>query len=120
MSFTTSFKQEFCYDDRWQEAHRVLHRFPDRIPIICERYDYYDYECPNIDKRKYLVPKNLTIGQFLLVIRKRIKIEPEKAIYFIVNQTIPPSTSTLLDIYNQHKDLDGFLYIKYTYENVFG
>jgi GABA(A) receptor-associated protein len=120
MSYTISFKKEFSYGDRWDEAQRVLNNFPDRIPIICERQECFDCDCPNIDKRKYLVPKNLTIGQFLLVIRKRIKIEPEKAIYFIVNQTIPPSQSKLIDVYNQHKDPDGFLYIKYTYENVFG
>ncbi len=120
MSYTISFKKEFSYGDRWDEAQRVLYKFPDRLPIICERYECYDCDCPNIDKRKYLVPKNLTIGQFLMVIRKRIKIEPEKAIYFIVNQTIPPSQSRLMDVYNQHKDSDGFLYIKYTYENVFG
>jgi GABA(A) receptor-associated protein len=120
MSYTVSFKKEFSHEDRWDEAQRVLQKFPDRVPIICERYEFTDCNCPNIDKRKYLVPNNLTIGQFLMVIRKRIKIDPEKAIYFIINKTIPPSRSTMIDIYKQHKDSDEFLYIKYTYENVFG
>jgi GABA(A) receptor-associated protein len=120
MYYTVSFKKEFSYSDRWDEAQRVLHNFPERIPIICERHECADYNCPNIDKRKYLVPHYLTIGQFLLVIRKRIKIDSDKSIYFIINQTIPPSQSRLIDVYNQHKDSDGFLYIKYTYENVFG
>lgn len=120
MSYTVSFKKEFSYDDRWQEAQRVLHQFPDRIPIICEKHKNAEPDCPDIDKRKYLVPNNLTVGQFLIVIRKQIRIEPEKTIYFIVNNTIPPSQNRMIDIYNQHKDTDGFLYIKYTYENVFG
>lgn len=115
-----SFKKEFSYGDRWDEAQRVIHKYPDRVPIICEKYECTDCNCPYIDKRKYLVPKNLTIGQFLVVIRKRLKIDHEKSIYFIINKTIPPSRNLLGDIYNQHRDDDGFLYIKYTYENVFG
>ena len=31
-----------------------------------------------IDKKKYLVPMDLTVGQFVYVIRKRIKLSPEK------------------------------------------
>ena len=120
MTYRLPFKKEFSYADRWDEAQRMLHRFPDRIPIICEKHQCADYDCPTIDKRKYLVPNHLTIGQFLLVIRKQLKLEPEKSIYFIINQTIPPSRSTISEIYNNHKDVDGFLYIKYTYENVFG
>ncbi len=120
MYFRTPFKKEFSYEDRWDEAQRILYKFPDRKPIICEKHECAEIDCPNIDKRKYLVPNYLTIGQFLMVIRKQIKIEPEKSIYFIINHTIPSSVCTISEIYNQHKDIDGFLYIKYTYENVFG
>jgi GABA(A) receptor-associated protein len=115
-----SFKKEFSYGDRWDEAQKVLYNYPNLIPIICEKHENAEYDCPSIDKRKYLVPKNLTIGQFLVVIRKRIKLDPEKAIYFVIKNIIPSSQSEMIDMYNLYKDQDGFLYIKYTYENVFG
>jgi GABA(A) receptor-associated protein len=51
-----------------------------------------------IDKKKYLVPADLTVGQFVYVIRKRIKLSPEKAIFIFVNEILPPTAgkSTLV------------------------
>lgn len=43
---------------------------------------------------RYLVPGDLTVGQFVYVIRKRIKLTPEKAIFIFVNNVLPP-TGTL-------------------------
>jgi GABA(A) receptor-associated protein len=73
-----------------------------------------------IDKIKYLVPKDLTVGQFLYVIRKRMRLSSEKALFVFVNNTMPPTTQMVGDIYNRHKDSDGFLYLYYSYENTFG
>lgn len=74
----------------------------------------------DIDKKKYLVPADLTCGQFLYVIRKRLKLEPEKAIFLFVDGKIPATTAFLNTIYEEHKDPDGFLYMSYSDENVFG
>ena len=41
--------------------------------------------------RRYLVPADLTVGQFVYVIRKRIKVSPEKAIFMFVKNTLPPT-----------------------------
>ena len=60
------------------------------------------------------------MGQFLYVVRKRLKLPPEKAIFLFVGNTIAPSTSSINEIYNYNKDGDGFLYITYGLENVFG
>lgn len=65
---------------------------------------------PDIDKKKYLVPSDLTVvrpvrdsdanvlrffdglqGQFVYVIRKRIKLQPEKGVFIFVNKTLPPT-----------------------------
>jgi len=40
---------------------------------------------------RYLVPADLTVGQFVYVIRKRIKLSPEKAIFIFVNNVLPPT-----------------------------
>jgi GABA(A) receptor-associated protein len=54
------------------------------------------------------------------VIRKRLKLPAEKAIFLFVDGKIPATTSMLSNIYDQHKDKDGFLYMSYSDENVFG
>ena len=38
----------------------------------------------------------------------------------MVNNTICPSNIPICNVYNDHKDEDGFLYVKYTGENTFG
>jgi len=60
-----------------------------------------------------LVPSDLTVGQFCYVIRKRIKLAPEKAIFIFVNEVLPPTAALMSSIYDEHKDEDGFLYITY-------
>jgi GABA(A) receptor-associated protein len=40
---------------------------------------------------RYLVPADLTVGQFIYVVRKRIKLSPEKAIFVFVKNTLPPT-----------------------------
>ncbi|KAG7812086.1 hypothetical protein KL921_001318 [Ogataea angusta] len=101
-----------------QKASRIRGKFLDRIPVICEKVEESDI--PEIDKRKYLVPSDLTVGQFVYVIRKRIQLPSEKAIFIFVNDILPPTASLMSTIYEQYKDEDGFLYILYSGENTFG
>ena len=57
----------------------------------------------------------------MYVIRKRIKISPEKSIYLFVDNKVIPATSSVLGvIYKMYKDDDGFLYIGYGGESTFG
>mmetsp|Transcript_44699 Transcript_44699/g.121830 ORF Transcript_44699/g.121830 Transcript_44699/m.121830 type:complete len:87 (-) Transcript_44699:451-711(-) len=60
-----SFKSEHPIDRRKSEAERIRSKYPDRIPVICEKADKSDI--PDIDKKKYLVPADLTVGQFMYV-----------------------------------------------------
>ena len=69
---------------------------------------------------RYLVPSDLTVGQFVYVIRKRIELPPEKAIFIFVSNVLPPTASLMSEIYADQKDEDGFLYITYSGENTFG
>ena len=40
---------------------------------------------------RYLVPADLTVGQFVYVVRKRIKLSAEKAIFIFVKNILPPT-----------------------------
>ena len=66
------------------------------------------------------MPVDLTVGQFVYVIRKRIKLPSEKAIFIFVNDILPPTAALISTIYEEHKDDDGFLYVLYSGENTFG
>jgi len=112
------FKKNRTVFQRIQESSRILAKYPDRCPIICYTEDK---SLPLLDKHKYLVPMDLTMGQFSYVIRKRIKLNPEKAIYmFVNNQYLMPSSAIIQELYEKNKDEDGFLYISFSSENTFG
>ncbi|KAG2262267.1 hypothetical protein Bca4012_013087 [Brassica carinata] len=81
----TSFKLEHPLERRQIEASRIRDKYPDRVPVIVEKAERSDV--PNIDKKKYLVPADLTVGQFVYVVRKRIKLSAEKAIFVFVKNT---------------------------------
>ena len=112
------FHDKHPFDKRKSESDRILQKYPDRIPIIVQNAQ--ESLLPEIDKKKYLAPHDLTIGQFMYVIRKRVRLEPEHAIFMFVNNTLP-STSTLLStIYKEQKHDDGFLYLDISGESTFG
>lgn len=62
----------------------------------------------DLDKKKYLVPSDLTVGQFYFLIRKRIHLRPEDALFFFVNNVIPPTSATMGSLYQvQHLNDDA-------------
>ncbi|GJW06658.1 retrotransposon protein, putative, ty1-copia subclass [Tanacetum coccineum] len=108
------FKQEHDLEKRRAEAARIRDKYPDRIPVIVEKGERSDV--PNIDKKKYLVPADLTVGQFVYVIRKRIKLSAEKAIFIFVDNALPPTGAIMSSIYEEKKDEDGFFVDQGLYE----
>ncbi|EPB65994.1 microtubule associated protein 1A/1B, light chain 3, partial [Ancylostoma ceylanicum] len=55
----------------------------------------------DLDKKKYLVPSDLTVGQFYFLIRKRIHLRPEDALFFFVNNVIPQTMTTMGQLYQK-------------------
>ena len=114
----TKFIKSHSLEQRKVESSRIRNKYPNRIPIIIEPSS--DCSLPNIDRKKYLVPEDLTLGQFMYIIRKRIELGPEKAIYLFVGNIIPTTSQYVSVLYSEHKNEDGFLYITYSGENTFG
>jgi len=116
-----NFKQIHTVQTRKEEAQRIFAKFPGRIPIIVERAPSAVKTMPLIDKQKFLVPADLTLGQFTFVIRKRMELPSERALFLFVNNTLPTTGSLIREIYGHHYDQeDGFLYVTYCGENTFG
>ena len=54
------------------------------------------------------------------MIRNKLRIPPEKGLFLSVNGTIPSSSYEMSIVYDFNKDIDGYLYVLYTFENAFG
>ena len=118
MSQYNRFKSEFSYEKRLEESSKIKQKHPDRIPIIVTKGK--NCRLKEMDKYKFLAPYDLTLGQFLVVIRKRIQLDNTEALFVFINNTLINTSQSLGSIYDTNKDKDGFLYMTYCNENVFG
>tara|TARA_B000000557_G_scaffold141980_1_gene115254 strand:- start:20 stop:373 length:354 start_codon:yes stop_codon:yes gene_type:complete len=116
----SKFRQKFSFNKRLDESIRMHQKYPDRVCVIVEK-SKNSINIPDIDRTKFLIPKDLTVGNFMYVIRKRIHLSPEKSIYLFINNLVMPTISTTFaELYDSHKHKDGFLYIYYAGESTFG
>ncbi|XP_005106280.1 gamma-aminobutyric acid receptor-associated protein-like 2 [Aplysia californica] len=112
------FKEEHTLEVRSRESSKIRAKYPERIPVIVEKEPKSPIQ--SIDKRKFLVPNDISVAQFMWIIRKRIQLASEKAIFLFVGKVLPQSSASMGQVYEDHKDEDGFLYIAYSGENTFG
>ena len=66
------------------------------------------------------MPRHLHMSQLIMLIRKNIQIDSNKAIFIFIDNILVPTNSTIESIYHNHKDPDGFLYVSYSCETTFG
>ena len=117
----SKFINRYSFFERTGETSRIMKRYPDRFPVICEK-NIYDVTCPDIDKHKYLVPYNITVGQFMYVIRKQIRLPSSDTLFMFVGseRTILSPNTEMSEAYYRFRNIDGFLYVMYSKENAFG
>eukprot|EP00930_Biecheleria_cincta_P082266 TRINITY_DN72029_c0_g1_i1.p2 TRINITY_DN72029_c0_g1~~TRINITY_DN72029_c0_g1_i1.p2 ORF type:complete len:143 (+),score=25.29 TRINITY_DN72029_c0_g1_i1:57-431(+) len=115
------------FEKRVAEAQRILGKYPDRVPVICEKSGRCSL--PEIEKKKFLVPGTMLCGEFKYIVHKHIQqasggqgISADQAIYLFASQgKVSMKTGALMsEAYANHKDDDGFLYITYSAENTLG
>lgn len=100
-----------------KEVEVIKQKYPTYIPIIVHPKNKV-----SLAKRKFLVGGEITVGQFLCILRKKIAhLKPSEAIFLLVNNTVPLQTLTLAAIYNQNVDpCTNMLRITVCKENTFG
>jgi GABA(A) receptor-associated protein len=111
------FKELHSFEDRCVESDKIMKKYPERIPIIVEKGAC---QLQEIGKNKFLVSREMTVSQFVFMIRKRIKLEPSQSLFVLMNQRVAAGSSPIGSLYDEYKDTDGFIYMVYTSENTFG
>ena len=94
---------------------RIKEKYPERYPVIVNKSEKCN-SIGDIDKTKFLVPGDLTVGQFVYIIRKRIKLSQETALFIFCNDKLPPTAKLMSQICNN----DTYTYMYYSSENTFG
>ncbi|XP_063851488.1 microtubule-associated proteins 1A/1B light chain 3C-like isoform X1 [Scylla paramamosain] len=115
-----TFKQTRNYASRQQEVANIRNKFPNKIPVVVERYAK-ETTLPVLDKTKFLVPQELTMSQFVTILRNRMQLQSTMSFYLLVNNRSLVSLSRpLSEVYRECRDDDGFLYVTYASQEVFG
>ena len=114
------FKREKSFTERLFESQKLYQKFPNHCPVICEKFSpEYDPDTTLV-KTKYLVKLDIPFRRFIYQVRKQLTLSKHTALFFFINNIMPPINSLFSTLYEYHKENDGFLYITYTTENVFG
>ena len=115
-----TFKRANTFEKRLELCNRIKVKYPDRLPVIVETLPNMNI---NFDSKKFLTPRDISMGGFLTELRKHTKLSPEEALYIFCgdkNGVLVPTNQTINEIYEKYKDEDGFLYITVALENTFG
>ena len=113
-SFQFNYKIQNNAERRREEYNKIRSLYPDRIPIICEKDPKSNVS--NTNNNKYLLPKDSTIFEFILMIKKRINPPVIAELFLLVNgRDLLSNDSSISEVYQKYKDPeDDLLYIAYT------
>lgn len=124
------FLRDFQRDDwtnRLAKAQQLRQKYPDRVPIILDRANA---TTPKPTSHRFLVPTHIqgdtnqltTVGHFLRIVRSHVpSLTADQAIYvFVNNSTLPVLSAPLNQLYTEHQEKDGFLYLTFSTESTFG
>ena len=117
---THKYQRKFSLEHRIKECKKIREKYPDRIPVIIEKSVNNSGRIPNLDKHKFIVPADITIGQFMYVLRQRIKIPSKVGMFLFINNKMLSTSSLMGGIYEEEKNIDDFLYVTFSGENTFG
>ena len=114
------YKRNNSLERRKSQCNKILQNHPDKIPVILERDKNCQINKPI--KTKYILSKEVTMAEFVKIIREKLELKSERALFFLVNgKHSVTMTEDLEQIYSNHKDKDdGFLYMTYSEEIVYG
>ena len=137
-NFERKFRDTKIFSDRCKLSQDLIAQFPECVPVIVERAND-EKRLPLISKKQFLVPHEMTFSSFFLTIRKRVfsndssiggavssppnerRSSRNLGIWLYAGKTpITSPSSKMSEIYHLNKDIDGFLYLQYRGEHVFG
>lgn len=111
---------ESTYNSRKAQTSKMLIEHPDKIPVIIVPFNSSSnsYKLP---QSKFLVPKQYTFHDLIFVLRKKLRLSSKESLFISIGDTSFPNLSrSMHSIYIESKSDDGFLYVQYSSEPVWG
>ena len=112
-----TYKQKYTFQERCERSKIMKQKYPDKIPIVLT-----SEKGITLKSSQFLVSNDLTFSQFICLIRKTYasELKSHEAIFCMVNNTLPPNTAVLSQVYSSNAEPDGILYVHIKKESTFG
>lgn len=123
--------KKLSFDERKKQSDKIINKYQDKCPIYLSFDSNITLNLNNnkTNLNKYIVTNDLTLGQFLTIVRKKINFTSMETLTLFIEEykndklkstILATNSSTIGELYHKNKDADGFLYLKAVKENVFG
>ncbi|NWY07741.1 MLP3C protein, partial [Nothoprocta ornata] len=88
--------------------------------VVVERYPK-EQNLPPLPRPKFLVSQELPLSQLAATLRSRLCLASSQSFYLLAGgRALPAATATMQELYREHRDEDGFLYLTYASQEAFG
>lgn len=68
-----------------------------------------------------MMPASFKMSEVISIIRKNLKIGRDQGLFLLAQgKHVMKANASLVTMYDKYKDQDGFLYIVYAEENIYG
>jgi hypothetical protein len=117
------FQKEFDLDERLDMSSKMKNQHKDCVPVIVERCP--ESRAPRVGQKKFLATKGVTIPTFLKGLKDFIKshgdgVREGEDLHLFVNaeergRFLLDGEGNMVNIYEEYKSKDGFLYILFSH-----
>ena len=117
-----AFQTTYTLEARRCFAQRCTDNHPGKIPVYVYVHGSYR-KIIELRSNKYVVAGNYTVADFKHMVTRNLQaaLKPSYAVLLFTDSgEMPGPTTLLLELYDQHVDADGILYIQLAGENTFG
>lgn len=99
-----------------KDIDKITMNHPNMIPVVIKDAS----SDLDFSKSKFLVPNDLTMGQFFYVLRKNTKITHNEGVFIMINNIMVQPNKLIKEYYHTVNNNKGLLMITVCKENTFG
>ena len=122
MYYHEQYRYKYSFEHIKNETDSIKRKHSNRVPILISISQVDTKLYNDVKHHKYMIPKDMTFTEFIQIVRHRINLDKNEALFAIIlENNIMPKMSTLIgELYEKYKSNDGYLVIILTKENTFG
>lgn len=108
---SSPYKMTYGFSTRKAQSEKLALKYPTKIPVIIEKAD--KCRLPNLNNNNYVFNNKITIGELISYLRTNLRLDNTIILYVTVDDYVPKTSCTLMELSNNYLENDGFLYITY-------